>query len=310
MAGAFTHFIICDVAKREKKAIGSELMRLLSKHAHFMFLGAASPDLPYLSFKTRTVNWADVMHYEKTNSIAINAYQEISSSWSSRTSAEEVRLVWLFGLISHLIADATIHPIVKATVGPYARNKKNHRICEMTQDSLIYHLRKNLDITYSEFSSRLHYCKEQAEFDGLITFWKNQTVKSYPEKLETPDPALWFDTYTSAIDAVEGGTDLVGFFRHIGLTKGFVYHPKDEIERENPEYVRDYYLQPKLPNKTTGYFPTQGFDRAVKNVTDAWAKLYAGLGSGTVDVSSIIKNWNLDTGEDMDSPSKEITYWV
>ena len=64
MAGAFTHFVICDQAKSKKKVLGVELWQLLNKYYQFLFLGAASPDLPYLSFKTGCVNWADVMHYE------------------------------------------------------------------------------------------------------------------------------------------------------------------------------------------------------------------------------------------------------
>lgn len=310
MAGAFTHFIICDVAKREKKTIGNELMKLLNRHASFLFLGAASPDLPYLSIKTGEVNWADVMHYERTNSIAINGYEELSKRWSSKTVSDEIKLAWLFGLISHLIADATIHPIVKATVGPYERNKTKHRVCEMTQDSIIYSMKKKLDITYTEFSSRLRFCKKSEEFDSLIKFWKDQTIKSYTAKKEAPNPELWFDTYTRAIDVAEGGSDVVGFFRHLGPTKGFVYHPSAEIESEYSENLRNYFLDVKLPNNMSGDFSEFGFNKAVKNVTEAWAKLYTGLGSGTLDVSSIIKNWNLDTGEDMDSPINEVTYWV
>ena len=74
MAGAFTHFIVCDVAKRKRSIADSEMRRLLNKHSEFLFLGAASPDLPYLSFKTGHINWADVMHYENTNGIAINGH--------------------------------------------------------------------------------------------------------------------------------------------------------------------------------------------------------------------------------------------
>lgn len=77
MAGAFTHFIICDVAKRKKSIEDSELRRLLNKYSEFLFLGAASPDLPYLSFRMGKVNWADLMHYEKTNGIAIGSVTSI-----------------------------------------------------------------------------------------------------------------------------------------------------------------------------------------------------------------------------------------
>ena len=106
MAGAFTHFIICDVAKRRRKSLDGALWKLLNKYSQFLFLGAASPDLPYLSFRTGNINWADVMHYEKTNSIALSAHKELKTNWPSKSSLDEVKLIWLFGYISHLVADA------------------------------------------------------------------------------------------------------------------------------------------------------------------------------------------------------------
>ena len=148
MAGAFTHFIICDVAKRKQAIADSELKRLLNKHSEFLFLGAASPDLPYLSFQTGSLNWADLMHYEKTNGIAINGHNELRNIWPAKQISDEINFIWLMGFVSHLIADATIHPIIQAIVGPYGQHKEEHRICEMTQDSLVYNKRKNTDIRY------------------------------------------------------------------------------------------------------------------------------------------------------------------
>jgi len=51
MAGAFTHYILCDEARSRKRAVGVELWQLLNKYYPFLSLGAASPDLPYLSFR-------------------------------------------------------------------------------------------------------------------------------------------------------------------------------------------------------------------------------------------------------------------
>ena len=123
MAGPFTHFVICDVAMSKRQILGSELWRLLNKHSQFLFIGGASPDLPYLSFKTGNVNWADVMHYEKTNGIVASGSDELKKVWASRTAADEINLVWLLGYVSHLVADATIHPIVQAIVGPYEQKQ-------------------------------------------------------------------------------------------------------------------------------------------------------------------------------------------
>lgn len=309
MAGAFTHFIICDVAKRKRNNIGIDLWRLLNKYSEFLFLGAASPDLPYLSFKTGSINWADVMHYEKTNSNIISGYAELKGVWPSKTTSDEVKLSWLLGYTSHLIADATIHPIVQAIVGPYEQNKDEHRICEMTQDSLIFNEYKNNDIYYAEFSSILKFCEKSEWFNALMDFWKNQISYNYRDKNEVPNPGLWFDTYTKAIDAAEGGSDVVAFFRHIGIGAGYAYKPKSEIVSQNLEFYKKYYTAVRLPREASGSFKKDGFERAVNNVVTAWGMLYSGLNSDIM-VTDVIKNWNLDTGVNMDSPNKEVTYWV
>lgn len=310
MAGAFTHFIVVDVAKMKHQVLGSELWQLLNKHSQFLFIGAASPDLPYLSFKTGEVNWADVMHYEKTNGIVVTGYDELKGTWASRTVADEIKLVWLFGYVSHLVADATIHPLVQAIVGRYEENKGEHRICEMTQDSLIFKMNKNTDIYYAEFSSILKFCQESEHYEGLMEYWKDQALLNYADKREEPHPELWFTTYTKAIDAAEGGSEVVGLFRHLGVASNYIYKPEEEIVRDYPERNEKYFQKVRLPDETVGYFPTDGFEKAVKNVLEAWNTLYSGLASGTVVSSNIIKNWDLDTGENQDSPGKEVSYWV
>lgn len=170
MAGAFTHFIISNLAKSKRSILGRDLWQLLNRHYQFLFLGSASPDLPYLSLKTGSVNWADVMHYEKTNSIVKDGYEKIKANWDINIPGEGVKLVWLMGYVSHLIADATIHPVVEATVGKYEEHKEEHRLCEMTQDSIIYNTIMNADIRYSEFSSMVKFCRESEYFDQLMDF--------------------------------------------------------------------------------------------------------------------------------------------
>ncbi len=177
MAGPFTHFMIVDVAKRKRTDLGPKLHRLLSRHSEFLYLGSVSPDLPYLSFQIGSVNWADLMHYENTNGIVLSGHNEIRQSWSPDGISEtnERILAWLFGYASHLIAGATIHPIVEAIVAPYESNAEEHRLCEMTQDSLVFYKRRNAEIPYSEFSSVIKHCKEyEDDFKALMDFWQEQ----------------------------------------------------------------------------------------------------------------------------------------
>ena len=309
MAGAFTHFIISNVAKTKRSIIGAELWQMLNKNYRFLFLGSASPDLPYLSLKTGEVNWADVMHYEKTNSIAEKGFIKLKSIWQVKTPADEVKLVWLFGYISHLVADATIHPVVEAIVGPYQGNEIKHRLCEMTQDSIIYNLQMKTEIRYSEFSEMVKFCKESEYFDELMNFWQKLTVDNYQEKNEEPHPKLWFATYSEAIDAAEGGSELVALFRHIGIGEKLIYKTRTEIEKDYSQDFLNYFKKIMLPNGSYGSFQKDAFDKSVINVADAWKKLYDGLNTDII-VTQIIKNWNLDTGRDMDATEQTVTYWV
>jgi len=309
MAGAFTHFIICDVAKRKRSVLGFERWRFLNKYSEFLFLGSASPDLPYLSFKTGDVNWADVMHYEKTNGIVIGGYDFLKAAWPNRTVADEIKFAWLMGYASHLVADATIHPIVQAIVGPYYENKENHRICEMTQDSLIFNEYKKNDIYYAEFSSILKFCNESEAFNELIDFWKNQIIQNYQDKTEEPNPKLWFMTYTEAIDTAEGGSGAAALFRHIGFSKEYFYRSREEIISNYPNYYQNYFKTVNLPGGATGSFKKEGFERTISNVLSVWNFLFSGLNENIV-VADVIKNWNLDTGVDLDASNSEVTYWV
>ncbi len=307
MAGAFTHFLICEKAISEKHALGTELWQFVNNNSQYISIGAASPDLPYLSPPTGDVKWADVMHYEKTNGIATKGYEELKSRWLLKTQAEDVKLAWLMGFISHLIADATIHPIVKAIVGDYDTHKIPHRNCEMTQDAILFNEIMGNEINYAEFSEQLKFCKASAHFDALMEFWKNLLKGNYT-KDDEPHPTLWFDTYTEAIDLAEGGSDIVAIFRHCGV--GLCYNRSDLIPAGDRKL---YYDNVKLPTGKFGNFMDDGFLKTVKNVTDVWSLLYSNLNSKTtptVLAVNSLKDWNLDTGVDMASAANEITYWA
>ena len=306
MAGPFTHWTICDEAKSRKGDVGLELWKFLNGYSEFMYLGSESPDLPYLSVKFGHFNWADVMHYERTNSIVVSGYNDIKEAWLQRKQADEAKFAWLLGYVSHMVADATIHPIVNEIVGAYKQNQEEHRICEMTQDALIYNQITNNEIRYGEISSTLKFCKESEYFDELMEFWKIQLIQDYEEKHKEAHPAFWFKTYTDSIDTGEGGSGVVAYFRHLGLGQDYIYKTKTEIMESYPQYKLKYYEDVKTP-KGKGTFLNEGFERTVRNVVKAWKSLYLGL-TGDLVVSEIIKDWNLDTG--VDRETNQMTYWM
>lgn len=309
MAGAFTHIAIVNSATRHPLIADPSLKKLLNRHAEFLWLGAVSPDLPYLSVQAGAPNWADRMHYEVTNGIAIGGHKELRRVWPSHGTEEEIQLIWLLGFVSHLVADATIHPIVQAIVGDYAAHKTEHRLCEMTQDSFVYNAMNNgNEIRYAELSSVIRFCRQSAYFDDVMEFWKRQAQIVYPSGGE-PDPQSWFTTYAAAVDTAEGGSGVVALFRHLGIGESLLYRTTQEILAEYPLDFQKYYASVRLPNGLPGSFLKHGFDYALGNIIAVWNRLYAGLTSG-VQISAVVKNWNLDTGQDMGASGTPVTYWT
>jgi hypothetical protein len=311
MAGAFTHFLVSDFAKSNRQSLPKELVRILNAHASFLYLGSASPDFPYLSIPTGSVNWADVMHKQKTNSVVQIGQEELRAVWASGNEADRAKLAWLLGYVSHLVTDATIHPIVAAIVGDYESNKAEHRVCELTQDSLLYNLKLDNDITYANFSAMIKFCSDAGFFGEVMGFWKGLLQSIYSDQNEEPHPELWFTTYGAAIDTAEGDGGIVALFRHLGLeslVNSYTYRTREDIEQNDPDLKKKYFDKAKLPTGDFGLFTEHGFDKAVANVLAAWNACFAGLSTGQ-RIDTLVKNWDLDTGVDMDSPDKVITYW-
>ncbi len=309
MPGPFTHLMICLKGmyydEDHDEILGQELAKFLADHYRFVFLGAESPDLPYLSVGVGGNHWADAMHYERTNSQVISGFEALRQIWLVRTPADEVKCAWLLGYVSHMVADATVHPIVNAIVGtPYAEHKEEHRLCEMTMDSLIFEEINHSDLTYAEFSDALIFCKESPHFPELLNFWETQLAGNYPDMPHEPEPHIWFTEYTAAINAAEGGK--MAKFRHLGLGDYF-YRTPEEIRTDTPEDYQKYYAEVKFPGGS-GPFRPNGFDRAVTNVANIWKTLYTCLTDFSLVVPQVVRNWNLDTGGDQDAAGV-ITFW-
>jgi hypothetical protein len=304
VAGPFTHWIICEKALERADALGPVLLQILARRFRFVLLGAASPDLPYISPQT---GWADEMHYHATNGVVIKGYEELKQADLAQAE-NQVKFCWLLGYAAHMVTDATIHPIVKAIVGDYQDHKQEHRECEMFQDILTYRQNTGLDLVNSEYLEKIKYCRNSVYKAPLLNFWEHQLEDAYPDNDDDPAPSLWFSAYTKALDAADGANVFFKLFRHVGIGGAFLYKPSQELRDTEPDKCRKYYDQPALPTGGTGLFERDGLTRTVDNVTDAWSALYANLDQDFL-VASLIKNWDLDTGEDQDAPGRPITYW-
>jgi hypothetical protein len=300
MPATFTHQFICGEALN--KVSSYELRQLLNSSSNFVYLGSESPDLPYLSLGGQT-NWADLMHYERTNSLVINGFEELHQRWSLGPSeSDKVELAWLFGYVSHMVADVAIHPIINSIVGPYVLHSHEHRICEMTMDSLLFHELSGSELEYSGWIKHMDSCQAHTkEFEDLMDFWKDILLKAYPERAgDDLSPSSWFTTYTTALGVAEGDHGIMAIFRHLGLNDYF-YQTSVDIMENNPEYIRDYYDQVKLPGGRIGSFYENGFNFAISHVVEEWEKLFHNFISLELNWAELIKNWDLDIGIDIDN---------
>lgn len=304
MAGAYTHMVI--VAEATKSfPVDQKLGKILRQNRNFLTLGSVSPDIPYLAqLALEGSTWADIMHYHRTNGIVNNALHSLSAA-KTKGKIWEYQLTWLLGFVGHLVADATIHPIVESIVGPYTdkNNRDNHRECEMIQDVMIMKDVLNLELSAAEYSDLLRSAIEHSSFNKVADFWAAHAEVNCPTVGSFPTQKI-IKSYVDELDVAEGGNGLARAFRHFGLD--FVYRTYDDITENSPELVEKYYSNIQMPNGTTGPFRTGGFEYAAKNLATVWSKFGRSLFS-TENIADIIPDWNLDTGINQDTDIR--TYW-
>ncbi|HDH53081.1 MAG TPA: hypothetical protein ENH24_01185 [Nitrospirae bacterium] len=174
MAGAFTHFMICQKAL---KGASPHVKRLVRGASSNLYIGAVSSDIPYLAIpqeKTSSFSCADYMHYYKTNGIPQAAVSSIRDSYGETSKIDKSKFAWTLGYISHVIIDAVIHPIVEAVVGPYQHNKSEHMLCEMVQDAFVFKEITGREIDGSFIESNM------SDIDpGVLVFWRDLFFETY-----------------------------------------------------------------------------------------------------------------------------------
>ena len=312
MAGTFTHWMVVEEAL-------DRYNRLPQKHPyfstilglnHFVCLGAVGPDYPYLTELLgnylKTHSWADRMHYENTGEFVHRGIRNLLGL-SGDTLA--ICLAWLCGFATHLVTDSVIHPVVNAIVGPYIFNKTEHRHCELTQDSYIFHEIKGIELNYAQYVGLFRMCSDTKDPNNKINpylarFWTETLKASHPaaiEHFDEVDPDAWHKNFLSRISSA---SDPIPAFRHFSEEKDLAYKKTSAITSEERQRFID---QVKLPDNRTGGFKTDAFYKAVSAVVDMWGRLLADVKNGNPDGSvAYLRNWNLDTGVNEDKRD----YWV
>lgn len=311
MAGTFTHWMVVEEALDKYNGLPDKhsYFPIVLGLNHFVCLGAVGPDYPYLSellsAYLKTHSWADRMHYEQTGEFVVHGARGLLGLTGD---AFDICLAWLAGFASHLVTDAVVHPVVNSIVGPYLFNSSEHRHCEMTQDSHIFHEIKGVDIRYAEYVGLLSKCSDLDNGDKinphLGNFWIETLKKAHPSAeqwFDRIEPDDWHENFMSKIASA---SDPIAIFRHIGEGKNLVYKKTRDI---NPDERKRFIDEVRLPGNRLGRFREDVFDKAVGAVMDAWGRLFLNIESAGPDmIAEYIKNWNLDTGVDEERPQ----FWI
>lgn len=308
MAGTFTHWMVVEEALDKYNGLTRKhpyFSTILGLN-HFVCLGAVGPDYPYLTELLgnyiKIHSWADRMHYENTGEFIRRGIQNLVSLGGS---AFATCLAWLSGFATHVVTDSVIHPVVNAIVGPYIFNKTEHRHCELTQDTYIFHEIKGIELNYGQYVGLFRMCSGTGStINGdLGRFWSDTLKATHPaavQHFDKIDPDAWHRNFLSRISSA---ADPVPAFRHFEEETNLSYKKTGEI---TPEERTRFVDQVKLPAGRSGSFRAGAFDKAVAAVVDVWGRLFADIQNRNPDGSSAyIKNWNLDTGVNEDRPD----YW-
>lgn len=307
MPGAFAHITLVNELKepQQLEAIpGFTVEAITSVLDFFKFceLGAVSPDYPYLAvLDGNAAIWADLMHYTHTGEMlksGIKGVQQLQGY------AQRKAFAWLLGYAAHVATDVTIHPVIELKVGPYAANKKAHRVCEMHQDAYIFQ-RLNLgQIGLSEhLDSGIWGCCEinSEHMDSTISqLWGAMLKDTHPTQYTSNPPNInkWHQKFKTMVDKIgEEGNHLMPISRHLAVDCGLTYPPAKKIDQQ---YIKSL----KVPSATLHAAPEGTmdyddiFDKAIHNVSQVWSLIAQGVFANDNAYLTQIASWNLDTGKD------------
>jgi hypothetical protein len=226
MPAFVAHIHIADVVHERLKAIATKedplgilarfVTQVLDVYPEYMHLGANGPDLPYYGGGIKSIfqlmetghnkpigvdQWSYQLHSREPNLFPMKMAEIIwkESDPTQMPDAEwqeedEQKFAFLFGFLTHMAADQTIHPLVNSIAGPYTKAadaRREHGKCEVYQD--IYLLGKDSEdkLTLKELTDYLDKIKinlsPPAQFQYLIqkTFVEAHAVTPTEDEIES-----------------------------------------------------------------------------------------------------------------------------
>ncbi|MDK9719950.1 MAG: zinc dependent phospholipase C family protein [Rhodospirillales bacterium] len=315
MAGGYTHLTLVRSALTDKMT-DRKLGPILNNWGQFTYLGAVSPDYPYLAGDDA---WADDMHKGGTDKLIQAALEHLFKfKGDGKSEAWRKQVAWLFGFVAHVIADVTIHPVVNARVGRYEEFKKDHRICEMNQDTWIYNEEIKADIHNSdEMRSTILLCGSKKDMNDVVEeIWRIGFLSAYGKQPDDGQIDKWNGRFIDLINtaAKTGDVPILGrmlagqglAYPKLGnVDLSFILNLAVPTSKEVNEFEQPI-------DKTKGPGFADVFGKTLRHVKEAWDVLRDDLLADTGVLGkkheTVFENWSLDTGITLDG-SRKLRLW-
>jgi hypothetical protein len=325
MAGGYTHLTLVRSALRAARRKIPALQDVLDYWGRFAYLGAVSPDYPYLGLDA---DWADLMHKGKPDQMVHHAMVLLHQDRSDHPDSLGWRqkFAWLLGYVSHVIADVTIHPVVNIRVGKYELHKDDHRRCEMNQDVWIYKKITGLDLHVSDnMKGEIRSCGTGVDLNDTVEeLWKTCIEKTYDHgQIQEDQIDRWHAFFIKLIDLAEIGRKIPVFGRHMA-SGAWAYPANEELD---PSYFEKVKIpissnvrnidDPNSPDfeQPLDYGRPLSFERIFiktrEHIVEAWGVLGDDIFKNGAKLGdhhqAVFGDWSLDTG--IDNRSKRLRLW-
>jgi hypothetical protein len=311
MAGPYAHITLLHELMRPGMLESilppsSECHNAIVDYFPYAVLGSVSPDYPNLARDNSAApKWADAMHFTQACEMISSGIKRVRRA---KSITRNKQVAWLLGYCAHVATDVTIHPIVQAKVGAYAENQRQHRICEMNQDSYIYR-RMNLgEIGVSDnFALTVARCSDSNDRTHLdrdiITLWHGMLKDVHPDLFvaHPPGSALWHREFVAKASDCRAGE--VRLFPLAGVISARIKLPYPSYDTIDKQFI-DELVVPTTQPYHLSYDDI--FDRASSNVAKVWRLVERSISCDDQTQPLMIDNWNLDNGLDERS---RLVFW-
>lgn len=303
MPGPYAHITLLNEIFQPDKCSAffprtSAIRTTLLQQYPYCMLGAVSPDYPNLVTENPNGSfWSDTMHCTRAGDMITSGIERVRAA---NGSSRDKQFSWLLGYSAHVATDITIHPVVQAKVGPYSENQRQHRVCEMNQDSYIYRRMHQGEIGATDsFALCIAQCSnvdDRYRLDpDIVNLWEGMLADVYPELFTAspPDILAWHEKFVSMTrrTAIKERRlfPLAGIISNkIGLD----YPAYDSVDRQ---FIEEQ-LVPKEAPLHLHYDDI--FYHATCNVAVLWRRVEEAIFAPDSSYLPDFYQWNLDTGRD------------